>query len=225
MRNQTTSNILMVRPANFAFNEETAASNAFQSRDRHMTAAEMRQNAMREFDEFVARLRHAGVRVIVADDTAEPVKPDAVFPNNWVTFHQEGLIITYPMFAPIRRLERQESVVNTVLKEGFDGARRVHLENNEARDRYLEGTGSIIFDHVHRLQVEEIELNVALDGVNVMDQRINSGVNSNVFTSVDVIDEVRVITSPADAEFGRGSGQVLLSIKSGGNQFHGSLFE
>ncbi|HMY75528.1 MAG TPA: carboxypeptidase-like regulatory domain-containing protein, partial [Blastocatellia bacterium] len=68
-------------------------------------------------------------------------------------------------------------------------------------------------------------LNVALDGVNVMDQRINSGVNSNVFTSVDVIDEVRVITSPADAEFGRGSGQVLLSIKSGGNQFHGSLFE
>lgn len=151
MRNQTTSNILMVRPANFAFNEETAASNAFQSRDRHMTAAEMRQNAMREFDEFVARLRHAGVRVIVADDTAEPVKPDAVFPNNWVTFHQEGLIITYPMFAPIRRLERQESVVDTVLKEGFDGARRVHLENNEARDRYLEGTGSIIFDHVHRL--------------------------------------------------------------------------
>ncbi|MBP6828386.1 MAG: amidinotransferase [Saprospiraceae bacterium] len=151
MRNQTTSNILMVRPANFAFNEETAASNAFQSRDRHMTAAEMRQNAVREFDEFVARLRHAGVRVIVADDTAEPVKPDAVFPNNWVTFHQEGLIITYPMFAPIRRLERQESVVDTVLKEGFAVGHRVHLEDNEARNRYLEGTGSIIFDHVHRL--------------------------------------------------------------------------
>src|SRR5262249_45752384 len=68
-------------------------------------------------------------------------------------------------------------------------------------------------------------LNVALDGVNIMDQRINGGVDSTVFTSVDIIDEVRVVTSPADAEFGRGSGQVLLTMKSGGNAFHGSLFE
>lgn len=152
MRQQTTPHILMVRPANFGFNPETAESNAFQSRDQLLTADEMRQAALLEFDRFVATLREAGVQVIVAEDSAVPVKPDAVFPNNWVTFHQEGHIITYPMFAPTRRLERSEAIIDTVLKAGFkaDGM-RTHLEQSEAQQVFLEGTGSIIFDHVHRL--------------------------------------------------------------------------
>ncbi len=141
----------MVRPANFGFNEETAANNAFQSRDGRMTAAEMRANAIAEFDAFVAKLRAAGVNVIVAEDSEAPVKPDAVFPNNWVTFHQEGFIVTYPMFAPTRRNERQETVIDTVLAQGFRSDARFHFEGNEARNRFLEGTGSIIFDHANRL--------------------------------------------------------------------------
>jgi hypothetical protein len=151
MRQQTTPHILMVRPANFAFNEETAANNAFQSRDGKLSAAEMRERAMKEFDGFVAQLRDAGVDVIVANDTPDPVKPDAVFPNNWVTFHQEGTIVTYPMFAPTRRLERSDNIIETVLEQGFIEKKRLNFESNEASDRFLEGTGSIIFDHQHRL--------------------------------------------------------------------------
>ena len=140
----------MVRPANFAFNEETAANNAFQSRDDSMSAEDMRRKAVLEFDDFVRKLREAGVNVVVVEDSAAPVKPDAVFPNNWVTFHQEGLIVTYPMFAPTRRRERREEVVSEVLKQGFHSDQRLHLENSEADDRFLEGTGSIIFDHQNR---------------------------------------------------------------------------
>ncbi len=150
-RRQTTAHILMVRPAHFAFNEETAASNAFQSRDGKMTSEEMRAQAIQEFDAFVAKLREAGVHVIVADDSDTPVKPDAVFPNNWVTFHEDGTLITYPMFAPTRRLERRNAVIDRVLHEGFQSGRRLHFEDNEDKRRFLEGTGSIIFDHPNHL--------------------------------------------------------------------------
>ncbi len=151
MRQQTTQHILMVRPANFGFNEETAANNAFQRREGALDAAEIKSRALQEFDAFVETLRAAGVDVIVAKDSASPVKPDAVFPNNWATYHQEGLIVTYPMFAPTRRRERRRQVLDTVLRAGFHADRRVNLEFNEKIDRFLEGTGSIIFDHQHRL--------------------------------------------------------------------------
>lgn len=151
MRRQTTRHILMIRPANFGFNEETAANNAFQSRDERLRPEEIRKHAIREFDGFVERLRAAGVHVIVAADSAKPVKPDAVFPNNWATFHQEGFLVTYPMFAPVRRRERRRQVIDTVLREGFHSDHRVNLEFNEKFNRFLEGTGSIIFDHQHRL--------------------------------------------------------------------------
>jgi hypothetical protein len=141
----------MIRPANFGFNEETAANNAFQSRDGGLSAEEIRRKAVQEFDAFVAQLRAAGVNVIVAEDSARPVKPDAVFPNNWATFHQEGFLVTYPMYAPTRRRERRRQVLDTVLRAGFHSDRRVNLEFNEKINRFLEGTGSIIFDHQHRL--------------------------------------------------------------------------
>ena len=151
MRRQTTSHLLMVRPSNFAFNEETAANNAFQSRDGNMAPEDIKANAILEFDGFVEKLRMAGVHVVVAQDSDMPVKPDAVFPNNWVTFHQEGTLITYPMFAPTRRLERDNTVIDQIVKSGFKVQKRLHFENSEEDDRFLEGTGSIIFDHQHRL--------------------------------------------------------------------------
>jgi len=150
-RYQTTRHILMVRPANFAFNEETAANNAFQTRDERLNPEQIRIKAMAEFDEFVRRLRSAGIDVVVAKDSIKPAKPDAIFPNNWVSFHQEGFLVTYPMFAPTRRRERRRQVIDTVMKAGFQCERRVNLEFNEKRNRFLEGTGSIIFDHPNGL--------------------------------------------------------------------------
>lgn len=141
----------MVRPANFGFNEETAASNAFQRREGAQETDTIRTKAMQEFDGFVEKLRAAGVDVIVAKDSPRPVKPDAVFPNNWATFHQEGFVVTYPMYAPTRRRERRRQVIDTVLKAGFTAERRINLEFNEKINRFLEGTGSIIFDHLNRL--------------------------------------------------------------------------
>ena len=151
MRKQTTRHLLMVRPANFAYNEETAVNNAFQTRAEANQAAEIHKKALLEFDAFVDKLRKSGVHVVVARDSALPLKPDAIFPNNWITFHQEGLMITYPMFAPTRRKERRRQVIDTVLEEGFAAERRLNFEFNEKLDRFLEGTGSIIFDHQNRL--------------------------------------------------------------------------
>ncbi len=183
MRQQTTPHILMVRPANFAFNEETAANNAFQSRDGKLTPAEMRERAMQEFDGFVAQLRAAGVDVIVAHDTASPVKPDAVFPNNWVTFHQEGYMVTYPMFAPTRRLERSDAIIDTVLEQGYHSEKRICLENNEAKNIFLEGTGSIIFDHQNRLAYACLSQRTDADLLEELCQQM--GYQKVVFHAVD----------------------------------------
>ena len=147
---QTTNHILMVRPANFGFNEETAESNAFQTNDHSMSASEIQKKAIAEFDNFVHQLRSVGVNVIVAEDSAYPVKADAIFPNNWVSFHQDGTIITYPMFAPVRRLERQESIINSIKSE-FETGQWIHLESSEIENRFLEGTGSMIFDRPNKI--------------------------------------------------------------------------
>lgn len=147
---QTTSHILMVRPANFGFNEETAASNAFQVNDEALSSAEISRRAVAEFDAFVAKLRAAGVDVIVVEDTNRPLKPDAVFPNNWVTFHQNGTIVTYPMTAVVRRLERREDIIKSI-QERFRVEQKIQLQEYEDIDQYLEGTGSMIIDRPNKL--------------------------------------------------------------------------
>lgn len=173
----------MVRPANFQFNAETAENNAFQSRDGLLSADEMRERALAEFDGFVQNLRSAGVQVIVAEDTAEPVKPDAVFPNNWVSFHQEGTVISYPMYAPTRRLERSEKIIETIQKAGFSYKNRLQLEENEASPRFLEGTGSIIFDHQNRLAYACLSPRTDRDLLEALCQKI--GYEAVVFHAVD----------------------------------------
>ncbi len=147
---QITDTILMVRPAAFGFNPETAANNAFQIDDPSLSVQERRQRALAEFDAFVARLREAGIRVIVVEDTAAPVKTDAVFPNNWISTHGNGTLITYPMYSPVRRRERREAIVDQLRKE-FQVLDRIHLEENELTDRFLEGTGSLILDREYRI--------------------------------------------------------------------------
>jgi hypothetical protein len=147
---QITSHILMVRPAHFGYNEQTAGNNAFQTQDGSLSASEISAKAVAEFDAFVALLRSKGIDVIVVEDTSNPQKPDAVFPNNWVTFHQDGRVATYPMNAPLRRLERREDVLEQ-LAQRFVLNERLHFEHYEEVDKYLEGTGSLILDRPNRL--------------------------------------------------------------------------
>jgi hypothetical protein len=132
----------MIRPAAFGFNPETAASNAFQRSDRAPDALE---RARCEFDRFAKALMTAGVKVEIADDEPIPPKPDAVFPNNWVTFHKGGVAVLYPMASPARRSEVREDLVR---KLGY----RVVLDlRQHAKGRYLEGTGSMVLDRSHNL--------------------------------------------------------------------------
>lgn len=145
-----TDTIMMVRPANFGFNLETAANNSFQTNDPSRSTAEIRQSAREEFDAFVVKLRAAGVRVVVIEDTPEPIKHDAVFPNNWFSTHAGGTLVTYPVFAPMRRLERRADIVDQLVKE-FGYTRRLQLEDQEVEERYLEGTGSLILDRENKI--------------------------------------------------------------------------
>ncbi len=150
IKKQTTSNIMMVRPANFGFNPQTAISNAFQDNDTSLSENKIKDLAVEEFDNFVAKLRTNGINVIVAEDSRTPIKPDAVFCNNWVSFHTNGTMILYPMLTENRRLERQESVIETVTK-GFEVNNKVDLSKYETIGKILEGTGSMILDRVNRL--------------------------------------------------------------------------
>jgi hypothetical protein len=151
MRSQTTSNILMIRPVNFGFNPETAESNAFQN----VEFGKQNQNnaqtvALQEFDEMVTQLRKAGVNVMIIDDTPEPHTPDSIFPNNWISFHANGTVITYPMQAENRRLERREDIVEQI-SESFYINRRIDLSVFETENKFLEGTGSMVLDRKHKI--------------------------------------------------------------------------
>jgi hypothetical protein len=143
--------LCMVRPAAFAFNAETAASNRFQSPSR-LDAGDDAAVALAQFDALVSQLRHAGVRVLVIEDTPQPPKPDAVFPNNWVSFHADGTVVLYPMQSPSRRRERREDLVHAVAQHlGFTVRRVLDLSPHEADGRFLEGTGSLVLDHAERM--------------------------------------------------------------------------
>lgn len=143
---QTTSTILMVRPANFGFNPETAENNFYQKKDVR-PAQEIQDLACREFDGFVALLRDQGVNVVVIEDTDFPVKTDAVFPNNWFSTHADGKLILYPMYSPNRRLERRKDIVEHLIHSGFKVNEILDLSFFEESGQFLEGTGSMVLDH------------------------------------------------------------------------------
>lgn len=145
---QSSRSILLVRPAHFMFNAETAHSNAFQ-RELSETELASKQNALLEFDALAKGLISKGVDVSVIDDSEYPIKPDALFPNNWVSFHSNGTVLLYPMLAANRRLERRKEVLD-IIREKFEIREIIDLSANEDLGEYLEGTGSIIFDHVSK---------------------------------------------------------------------------
>ncbi|HVC30911.1 MAG TPA: arginine deiminase-related protein, partial [Steroidobacteraceae bacterium] len=142
--------VLMVRPASFGYNPETAATNRLQRPPASAGGAEAAE-ARKEHDGLAAALESEGISVCEVEDTPEPPKPDAVFPNNWVSFHEDGAVVLYPMQAGSRRRERRREVIDAVADRlGFAVTRTVDRTSHEARGRYLEGTGSLVLDHIER---------------------------------------------------------------------------
>ena len=146
---QTTKNILLIRPSNFIFNAETAASNPFQIKLNESEEA-IKQKAFDEFETFATTLKSKGVNVFIFDDTKHPEKPDAIFPNNWITFHSDGTVVLYPMFANNIRQERRSDILDS-LKKHFKINHIVDLSKYENDKRFLEGTGSMVFDHINKI--------------------------------------------------------------------------
>jgi hypothetical protein len=144
---QVADTVLMIRPAAFGYNAETAANNHFQYVG-DLAAQEVQQGSLQQFDVMVALLRAQGIKVIVVEDTIEPTKPDAIFPNNWFTANNERLTV-FPMFAPTRRLEKRTDIVEA-LKENFVVLHSDDWSYYEDGEQYLEGTGSMVIDHTNK---------------------------------------------------------------------------
>jgi len=150
MESQITDTILMVRPKSFGYNPETAENNAFQSNATSLSPDNISTLAVEEFDMMVDGLLNHGVKVIVKDDTANPRKTDAVFPNNWFTTHAAGDMYLFPMFSANRRLERREDIIEGLVKD-FDLKVNQSILEGENNDRFLEGTGSMILDRPNQI--------------------------------------------------------------------------
>ena len=146
---QTTNTILMIRPVSFRMNEQTAVNNYFQE-DLDIKNSEINKKAQAEFDAFVEKLQAVGVNVIVENDDLLNDTPDSIFPNNWVSFHENGDVALYPMFAENRRKERREDLLDRLEEEGFEIIDIMDYTSAEEDDYFLEGTGSILMDRVNR---------------------------------------------------------------------------
>lgn len=147
---QTTNTILMIRPVNFRMNEQTAVNNYYQKVLSTVLPQTVNAKAQQEFDAYVNKLQNIGVNVVVVNDTNEFDTPDAIFPNNWVSFHENGDVALYPMFAENRRLERREDIFDLLEAQGFVINNIVDYTSAEQEQVFLEGTGSIILDRVNR---------------------------------------------------------------------------
>jgi hypothetical protein len=147
---QITDHIFMLRPKHFGYNDQTAENNTFQEDDGTLSASEISERALAEFDGLVALLRNNGIKVDVIEDSDAPVKPDAIFPNNWFSTHQDGTLITYPMFSASRRHERRVDLVD-LFSEQYTVSKHYSFEVYEEYEQYLEGTGSLVLDRVHRV--------------------------------------------------------------------------
>ena len=152
---QTAKTVLMVEPIAFGYNSQTAENNYFQVEQKD---ADIQEKALSEFNRFVEKLRNKGIEVITIKDTLSPHSPDSIFPNNWVSFHENGTVVLYPMFAPNRRVERRKDILETLKSDGFKITEIDDLSPSEDQEKYLEGTGSMIFDHDYRVAYGSVSL-------------------------------------------------------------------
>lgn len=180
LMNQSTSHILMIRPVNFEFNQETAESNAFQK--KHTDKENVNEKAQQEFDRMVNTLRAEGVDVTVIDDTPEPYTPDSIFPNNWVSFHADGGVFLYPMQAENRRLERREDII-AKLEDNFAVKHIIDLSRFELEDKFLEGTGSMVLDRKNKIAYACLSPRTEREVLDLFCEQ--TGFKSIVFDAVD----------------------------------------
>lgn len=152
---QTASTVLMVEPIAFSYNAQTAENNYFQVEQKD---ADIQTKALEEFNSFVDKLKSKGINVITVKDTLDPHTPDSIFPNNWVSFHSDGKVVLYPMFAPNRRVERRTDILETLKDKGFEITEIDDLSHFENQQKFLEGTGSMIFDHDHKIAYGSVSL-------------------------------------------------------------------
>ncbi len=156
MSRQTANAIMMIRPVKFGFNEETAISNVFQQKDK-TDEVDIQSAAIKEFDEFVSLLRKQNIEVVTFEDTPVPHTPDSIFPNNWISTHQDGTVILYPMMAPSRRMERRADIIDSLENiYHFKVNRQLDYSHFENEGKYLEGTGSIVFDYANKIAYANI---------------------------------------------------------------------
>lgn len=155
---QTTNTVLMIEPVAFGFNEQTAVNNFFQVQQE----GNVQDKALTEFNAFVEKLRAKGINVITVKDTINPKTPDSIFPNNWVSFHQDGKVVLYPMFAENRRLERRNDILDQI-KEQFIINEIIDYSEFEKDNQFLEGTGSMIFDHDNKIAYGSVSLRMDED--------------------------------------------------------------
>lgn len=152
---QTTDTVLMIEPIAFGYNAQTAENNYFQVEQKD---AGIQEKALEEFNHFVEKLRNKGVNVITVKDSLEPHTPDSIFPNNWVSFHNDGKVVLYPMFAPNRRVERRNDILEIVKSQGFNIKEIDDRSQSEKQEKFLEGTGSMIFDHDNKIAYGSVSL-------------------------------------------------------------------
>ncbi|WP_128330214.1 citrulline utilization hydrolase CtlX [Apibacter sp. HY039] len=148
---QNTQSILMIEPVSFGFNEETANDNKFQSNDLSIDSKSIQRKALDQFTNMVEKLRKHGISVYVVKDTLEPYTPDSIFPNNWVSFHSNGAVAIYPMYAPNRREERREDILDYLEEQGFQINEITDYSQAEEEDVFLEGTGSMVLDRKNNI--------------------------------------------------------------------------
>lgn len=180
---QLASTVLMIRPSRFASNPLTAESNRFQGK-LALSPDEQQEAAATEFDAISKTLEDAGIRVIRFDDTDEPHTPDAIFPNNWVSFHADGTVVLYPMEAENRRTERRPDIIDSLASDyGFHVREVIDLSPHEEAGRYLEGTGSMVLDRVNRICYACLSSRTHLDALGDFAQRLDYDVMT--FDAVD----------------------------------------
>ena len=204
---QSTPTLLMIRPVKFGFNEQTAGSNAFQNK-LDTSGEELQAKALAEFDAFVLILKSNGINVLVIDDTPLPHTPDSIFPNNWISFHDNGDIVLYPMQAQNRRVERREDIIHTV-EESFEVKQVVDLSHFESFDQFLEGTGSLVLDRINNIAYACLSPRTDLQVVKVFSEK-----ESYKILSFNAIDQRKQLIYHTNVLMCIGSGFVVICLDS-----------
>jgi hypothetical protein len=188
---QITNTIMMIKPVGFRYNEQTAVNNYYQKVLANLTAEQTQENALSEFNAFVDKLRNAGVNVVVVEDTEYPDTPDSIFPNNWVSFHENGIVGLYPMYAENRRDERREDIFDTLVDEhGFSIEEIKDFTEFEEHDKFLEGTGSVVLDRENKICYAAISIRT--DEIAVMQFCGEFGYRPVCFTANQDVDGERM---------------------------------